>query len=43
MKHTVKKHGSGARVLGAVMALALLVPGGKARAAGETYPKCAAS
>ena len=43
MKHTVQKHVSGARVLGAVMALALLVPGGKAQAAGETYPKCAAS
>ena len=43
MKHTVKKHGSGARVLGAVMALALLVPGGRAEAAGACYPKCAAS
>ena len=43
MKQNEKNHRSGARVLGAVMALALLVPGVPARAAGETYPKCAAS
>lgn len=43
MKHTEKNHKPGARVLGAVMALALLVPGGAAEAAGECYPKCAAS
>ena len=43
MKRNEKNHKSGARVLGAVMALALLAPGVPARAAGETYPKCAAS
>lgn len=43
MKPRENHHRTGARVLGAVMALALLVPGGGAEAveaASERYPKC---